>query len=104
MNNESMYNADIGTKSALGHLVKNLHCAVDDVQLQKLLREVLQPEVDGPSRQQPQKGKRSSKDEHTQHIKQLVSLQPAIRPRPCQSGHSFGKSHRQDGKDSLHDR
>ena len=77
---------------------------MDNVQLQKLLGEVLQPEVDGPSRQQPQKGERSSKDEHTQHIEQLVSLQPAIRPRACQSRHSFGKSHRQDGKDSLRDR
>ncbi len=57
------------------HLVKDLYSPVHHVQLEELLRQVLQPEVDRPGRQEAQERDRRPKHRHAEHIEELVAMQ-----------------------------
>lgn len=67
------------------YLVKHFHSSVDDLQLQELLSQVLDPEVDCPSIQLAQKQYGADENSHTNEIKQLVPSQPA-NTMTCQRG------------------
>ncbi len=45
------------------------------MQLEELLREVLEPEVDGPGRQESQKRDRGAENENAEHVEELVAVQ-----------------------------
>ncbi len=51
------------------HLIKDLYSPMHYVQLKELLRQVLQPEVDRPGRQEPQERDCCTEHRDAEHVK-----------------------------------
>ena len=60
------------------YLVKQLYSGVDDLEFQKLLSQVLDPEVDGACIEVPQKQNSDNQHADADHVKQLVPFQSAL--------------------------
>ena len=89
------------------YLVKNFHSCVDDLQLEELLRQVLHPEVNGSGIQAVQEEKGQAKHDHTEHIRELLPLQPHLPAAPplVEGPHVVQRPHEsygQDCEDCLH--
>lgn len=84
------------------YLVEDFNCRIDDLQLQELLGEILDPEVDRSSIQAIQEEEGDEEHDDTKHVRQLLALQgPPLMPLLSTQRHKLSQgSHKSDGEHS----